>query len=290
MDDPTKTGDLFFRTIAQAPFSVQGIALFKETPLMNLVADAALAEANKYGRPDLGLAHRAGRDARRSRQGQVGRALVRRRLPHLAARPFARRRHGRLSAVSLQRVGRRAARGARASAPATPITPRTPPPTTWCPAALKVEYDTSKPEFDFNCKTSGCTANPKNGRITRLTLASNPVTAPEVFDKVIYDPADPNAQQGWVNGWSFLDYVPVVTSYYIAAYAKANGVNLKIVDGRYDLVQPNDTILKRADGSEVKDVGSARQLPQESRHRAASLYDASTGGFPGACCAAVRYA
>jgi hypothetical protein len=111
-------------------------------------------------------------------------------------------------------------------------------------AGAKVEYDTSRTAFNAMVNP----IDPTNGRITKITLATSHANL-ENYDKVIFDVG----QGGWTNGVGVLDPFVITTSYYIAAYAKVNGVQLKSAADPNMAVTPEGAIIKRQDGSEVKE-------------------------------------
>jgi hypothetical protein len=105
---------------------------------------------------------------------------------------------------------------------------------------IQVVYDTSLPIFD-----SSDPYNYKNGRVTKMTLATDH-THLDVFDKVIFDVNLPGGYVGAIN-----DVYTVTANSYVVQFANQEGVTLKDMNGNPQM--PIDTIMHRSDGTEVKD-------------------------------------
>ena len=122
------------------------------------------------------------------------------------------------------------------------------------PAGMKVEFDLSRPAFD----TSKDALDPRNGRVTRISLASSHAGAVyEAYDQVIYDATHldvsghPDPFFGGT-GAALHPYV-VVANLYVATLSYVGGVKLKDPADGTVFATPAASIIHRADGSEIKD-------------------------------------
>ena len=108
-------------------------------------------------------------------------------------------------------------------------------------SGVRVEYDATRPLVTGISDV----LNPDKGQVMRILLDSDHSDGFEQFDKVIYDRT---------NNIALSSYFSVVTSSYIAQFAKTAGVTLKDDAGNATTV--NDAILTRPDKSEVKQLES----------------------------------
>jgi 5'-nucleotidase len=246
-DDPSKVGDLYFYPIGTTSFTVLGQAIQKDTPLMDLWADAELAATEAAaGDTTVSLVAQGAlrADLNQGKTGVVSFADIFRAVPlgistaadHTIGYPLCRTH---ILAGELKAAFEVAAGYAYTSDDASDFF--------LAGGGIQVEYDTSRPIFDPN----GSTTDPRNGRVTKMTLASDH-SQPDTFDKVIFD-----AAQGGFTSISIADTVTVTGNLYVVQFAYVAGVTLKDENGMLQL--PGDTIIHRADGSEIKDweaVGS----------------------------------
>ena len=99
---------------------------------------------------------------------------------------------------------------------------------------IQVEYDTDRLPYqaaDF--------LNPDNGRVTKMTLASDPAI-PDVFDRVIFD----ISAGGYIGNFS--------SSISVAANLWVTKLLFQSVTG-FNLLRAYEAIVRRADGSEIKE-------------------------------------
>lgn len=107
-------------------------------------------------------------------------------------------------------------------------------------AGVKVEYDASRPP----ALSLDDLIDPDKGQVMRILLDGNHADGFEQCETVIYDRAAAVSTP--------LALYPVVTSSYIAQFASALGVGLKAKDESPLAIE--DAILRRPDGSEIKQV------------------------------------
>jgi 5'-nucleotidase / UDP-sugar diphosphatase len=245
-DDDTVLGDLYYREIAQTTFDVIGLRPSVETNMIDLSTDALLQVANDEVTtgPTL-IAIQAGGAVRAdivegatgvlsfgdlwrafplgvSPDGSVGYPLVR---THIF---LAELKAGFEIGVSLGFIDDSFFLS---------------------PAGVKVEYDTTRPVADLSDITKLLDA--QNGRVTKITLDTNPTDGVEIYDTVIFDLADASPWDTTFGGAGAFTLIPVVTTYYVASFAADYGMTLKDSEGT---PQPIETwILERPDGSSIKD-------------------------------------
>lgn len=284
-DDPAKVGDLFFRQIGKAPFDMNGQKSFVETPVAVLIADADLALADTIAPTDVSVIAsgviRANVD--KGKTGNFSFADVFRILP-LGISPVDGTVGYPMTRFAVFPVELKAALEIMAgyayqsedTATYYLIT-----------GGLKAEYDTNRPAAALDDASKFL--DPMYGRVTRITFASNHAM-PDMFDKVVFNINAGCAPCGWqppVTGVGFgAEKFNVVTSYYIANYAKVNGITLKKPDeapGVITALTPEQAIIKRGDGSEIKEwealAAYVRSFP--SGGTLPMRYDASVAGnFP----------
>jgi hypothetical protein len=107
-------------------------------------------------------------------------------------------------------------------------------------AGVKVEYDASRPPA-LSLEDLG---DPAKGKVVRIRLDGDHADGFEQCEKVIYD------REAGID--DPLALYPVVTSSYIAQFAASVGVGLKAADQSPLAIE--DAILRRPDGSEIKQV------------------------------------
>jgi hypothetical protein len=147
-------------------------------------------------------------------------------------------------------------------------------------SGAKVEFDTSRPEYN----TNGSAIDPANGRITKITFASDHSTLAglDTYDKVVFDVN----QGGFVAPYDATTPITVAANFYIASFASSLGVPLDLPDGTgTPAMSPADLLLKRADGSLVQDWEAlGTYIMNQSQMNGGTLpasYDpAGTPGYP----------
>jgi 5'-nucleotidase len=275
-DNAGMVGDLFFKNMGSTTFAVPGLDLFKETPLEVLVADAELSEAQAWGGADIAVTAsgvlRANID--QGKTGVISFADLFRILP-LGRSP----KDGTVGYPLCRFVIYPAyLKGALELTAGYAYTSEDASTNYLIPAGLRFEFDTSRPMYN----ASSAPLDPHNGRITKIFKANSP-TDPDGPSTQIYECSNLTTScPGFINGvTAFTPGYVVATSYYIASFAKANGVNL------YDpttlqLVGPDDTIIKRGDGSEVKEWEAlGRYIASFPSGALPSKYDGTVNGnFP----------
>jgi 5'-nucleotidase len=237
-DDIATVGDLYFYPIGKTDFSVPGKADQKETPLMDLWADAELAAVEAVAGPtDLSIVGQGAlrADLDKGKTGVISFADIFRAVPlgistanGTLGYPLCRTV---LLGAELKAAFEVAAGYAYTSSDAGDFY--------LTGGGIKVEYDTSRTIFNPKDPT-----NPNNGRVTKMTLASNHAN-PNTFDKVIFD----LSVGGWIGAFS--DLYTVSANLYVVQFAYVAGVKLK--DNMGNPITPEQTIVHRADMSEIKD-------------------------------------
>jgi 5'-nucleotidase / UDP-sugar diphosphatase len=248
-DDTSKVGDLYFYPIGKTSFTVLGKADQKDTPLMDLWADAELLAAEAAtGHTDISLVAQGAlrADLNQGKTGVVSFADVFRAVP-LGSSPNMTIGYPLcktyILAAEVKAAFEVAAGYAYTSSDAGDFY--------LAGGGVKVEYDTSRPQFNT---TTGSATDPNNGRVTKMTIASDHTNLTK-FDKVIFD----LSQGGWVNGVAFSDLYSVTGNLYVVQFAYVAGVTLKDSKG-VPGPMPTDTIVHRADSSEVKDWEAVSQF------------------------------
>jgi 5'-nucleotidase len=271
-DDPATAGDLYFYPLAKLTFDLPGESVRKETPLLLLSADAQLAAAEQYGGATQIALQVSGvirGDLPQGKIGVLGFGDVFRVLP-LGVSTVDGSIGYPLVRVSLPLAAVKAALEASASLSYGSLDLSS---YFIVLAGARYEFDTSRPAFS----TSKSTVDPNNGRVTKITLATDH-TKPDVFDHVAFD----LAQGGYLD--SPLQPIVVVTNEYVAEFAASFGIPLNTPDGGAAYKDPGEAILHRPDLTEVKDYEA---LAAFIRTQAAanggtlpSRYDPAVATFP----------
>jgi 2',3'-cyclic-nucleotide 2'-phosphodiesterase (5'-nucleotidase family) len=272
--NPQMPGDLYFYNLGKTGFDVPGLQLHKETPLLVLSADAMLAACDGLGLGTTDLAIQANgvirADLSQGKTGNVAFGDVFRVLPLGISTADGTIGY---SVTRFAVLGLELKAALEVSAGYSYTTDNAAG-YYLVPAGLKYEYDTSRPIFDTSSPT-----DPTNGRVTKITLASNHAT-PDTFDKVIFDLSQ---SPPFING-AGATYFVVAADLYIAEFASSVGVTLRKPDLSAVNVPVNDVVVHRADGSEVKDYQALGQyIMQQSTANGGTLpsrYDPATGTFP----------
>ncbi len=238
-DDTSKIGDLYFYPIGTTAFTVIGKVPVTDTPLMDLWADAQLAATEAaVGPTDISIVAQGALrgDLNQGKTGTISFADIFRAVPlglspsGTIGYPLCRTNIFAVEAKAAFEVTAGYAYTTSDSADYYLVG-----------GGIKVEYDTSRPIFD-----SSSPSNPNNGRITKMTLASDH-TKPDTFDDPFFD----LSQGGFVSPHNATDLISITADSYVVQFAYVAGVTLKDVNANPQM--PADTIIHRADGSEIKD-------------------------------------
>ncbi len=277
--NPQTPGDLYFYQLGATGFDVIGQTDHKENPLLVLSADSMLDAVDQLaiGTTDVAVQARGviRADLQKGKTGNIAFGDIFRILPlgistkdGTVGYPLC--RFGVLAA-ELKAAMEVSAGASYTSDNASEFFLE--------PSGIKVEYDTSRPMFN----PAGSPIDPGNGRVTKITFAMDHTAAGiDTYPtaNVIWDAS----QGGFVNGITPLTLYTITTSLYIASFANANGIDLKSPDGQMTGLTPEQTIVTRTDGSEVKDFEalSGYILSQSAANsgQLPSRYDASTATFP----------
>lgn len=131
-------------------------------------------------------------------------------------------------------------------------------------AGVKIEYDATRSPVTSVLDLFA----PDKGQVMRILLDTDHKDGLDQFDKVIYDRAQMIDVQGLYS---------VVTSSYVAEFASSVGVTLR--DDMGIPVTINDSILRRQDSSEIKELeGFFGYLIASPGGTLPSLYDATSAG------------
>jgi 5'-nucleotidase/UDP-sugar diphosphatase len=275
-DDPAKVGDLYFYPLADTTFDLDGgMSNRTESPILVLSADGMLAAADQYsgGKTDVAVqvAGVIRGNLPKGKTGKIAFGDVFRVLPlgistgnGTVGYPLTR------ASLLLPELKAALEASASASYSSQDLTGYF-----MVLGGAKYEFDTNRPVFN----TSGNPLDPANGRVTKITFATDH-TKPDVFDHVAFDVAN----GGFID--PPLSFVNVVTNLYVAQFATSFGIKLKKTDGSGDqFASPSDAILKRGDGTEVKDYDAlGAMIRSEAQANGGALparWDAKTAGnFP----------
>lgn len=127
------------------------------------------------------------------------------------------------------------------------------------PAGFRFQYDTARAPFN----PGGDPFDRNNGRVTRIWQLKTAALAAGAydgdanydlkFDASLSTPAAPGLPAGWLDDPTRI--VTAASSLYIATFATFAGVHLKDADSGAPIANndPNATIVKRVDGTEVKE-------------------------------------
>lgn len=132
-------------------------------------------------------------------------------------------------------------------------------------AGMKVEYDASRPPAEKIADLF----NPAKGQVMRISLDTDHSDGFEQFDKLVYERA------AMINDDALV--MSFATSSYVGQFATDAGVTIK--DSMGAPISVSGAILKRADGSEIKQVESFMSLIHATPAGLPSLYDRSSASF-----------
>ncbi len=239
-DDPNVIGDLYWRDLGATSFDVIGRRSFQETNILNLSTDSMLTEAEALAGPTLVGVQASGAvrgDILAGATGVMSFADLYRIFP-LGVNPLDGTIGYPLCRFYLWAVEIKAAFEVAASQGLVSDS------FFLGASGLRVEFDTSRPEFDF-----ANALEPTNGRVTKILVDIDHTDGFDNPTVVLFDlaRADPFASPLG----DIVTLHPVVTTFYVASFAETAGVTLK--DAAGDGVTLESTILERADGTAVKD-------------------------------------
>ncbi len=259
LHDPDHPGDLYFRRLGHTSFDVPGLAI-GETNVANLDTDAMLDSADALaGATQIALQNRGAIRAnlRKGATGVLSLADVFAAVA-LGLDPTDGKPGYPLVRVLLVTAELRAALEMTLQAAMVD------PDYQLLPSGLKLEYDPTRTPFD--------SANPAGpGWITKLSLVDRDGNETALFDASI------TATGGWVSD----PYAArsVVTSYQVASFAASFGIHL-LDPGTGNPITPTNAVLRRADGSSVKDYQSlasyVRSVCAANGGELPSRYDGNT--------------
>jgi 5'-nucleotidase len=262
-DDPTVVGDLYYKAIGTTDFDVIGLRSFQETEVLDLSTDAMLAEAEAEAGPTMLAVQAAGAvraDIKKGKTGKLSFADLFRVFP-LGSSPTDGSLGYPLCRFYLWTVEIRAAFEIAASQGLINDS------VFLSPSGIKVEFDTSRPEFDL-----ATPLDTAKGRVTKITVDTDHSDGVDAPDTVLYDVTLPDPWTTTLGNQFTLH--PVVTSYYVASFAATAGVMLKDEAGNF--VDLDDTIMTRQDGSEVKELEALLQYLVDQGGVMPDRYDEST--------------
>jgi hypothetical protein len=254
------TGTLYNYAVAGLDYEVDNAGRFQETPLLDLVADAQLAAANELQPTQLAVeaagALRVSKletSLRAPFAGKLGFGDVFRAVP-LGASPASGTPGYPLCRFGIWLAEVKAAFEVSAGFAYTGHDDLF-----IVPAGFKFEYDTTRAAFN----PGGDPFDRKNGRVTRIWQLKDAALAAGTYDgDANYDlkfdaslsvPAAPGLPAGWLDNPTRI--VTAASSLYIATFATFAGVHLKdaVTGAPIPGNDPNVTIVKRGDGTEVKE-------------------------------------
>jgi 5'-nucleotidase/UDP-sugar diphosphatase len=276
-DDAGEIGDLYFREMGTTEFDVIGSRASVETNMLNLSTDAMLATAEELAGPTMVAVQASGNvrdDILVGDTGALSYADLYRVFP-LGENPVDGSPGYPLTRFYIWTVELKAAFEVGVSRGYIDDS------LYLAAAGVKVEYDTSREPQDISSTTAAL--DPQNGRVTRILVDVDHSDGVEDYTVALFDIDRTGAEWDSELGGSFA-LIPVVTSLYIASFAGTAGVTLKDEDGiAMELI---DTILRRADDSEVKDYESfisyVRQICADNGGLLPTRYDESSdeGAIP----------
>jgi 5'-nucleotidase / UDP-sugar diphosphatase len=248
------TGSLYNFPLATLDYDVDNAGRFQETELLDLVSDAQLAAANQLAPTQLAVeASGALRVStlEKGKTGKLGFADVFRVVP-LGASPAG------TPGYPLCRFGVFLAE-VKAAFEVTAGFAYSGGHEDFflVPSGFRFEYDTARPAFN----AGGDPLDRNNGRVTKIwQLGAADLAAGNFdgawepkFDASLASSAGGGLPPGWLD--NPLKIVPAAASLFIASFATVAGVVLKDADTGRPIANndPNLTIVKRADGTEVKE-------------------------------------
>ncbi len=241
---PAATGGLYFKSVGGLDYDIDNTAAFKETELLDLIADSELAAAKAWAPTDVAVVAAGAVRVPRLSPGHVNQknqlafadlfSAV-----SLGASPVAGTIGYPLCRFSVYLAEVKAAFEVSAG-----LAYAGHPDFYLVPSGFRFEYDTARAPFDPN----GSGVDPSNGRVTKISQATT--ADPDGPSTVVFD-----ASKG-ANAWSAnpLGLVKVAANLYVASFAAVAGVHLKDDSGRpIPNNDPKSTILHRDDTTEIKD-------------------------------------
>ena len=120
------------------------------------------------------------------------------------------------------------------------------------PSGMRVTYDMTRPAYN----PAGDPLDPTNGRVTKMELLDSHAggnydgTYTTIYDVTHVTNGKPDP---WFGSANALKGYVVITNLYVATLSYIGGVNLKNPANGAIYARPEDSILKRTDGTEIKD-------------------------------------
>jgi 5'-nucleotidase len=283
------TGTLYNYPIARLDYEIDNTGRFQETPLLDLVADAQLAAANEIQPTQLAVeaagalrVSKLEKSVQTPFAGKLGFGDVFRAVP-LGASPSSGTPGYPLCRFGIWLAEVKAAFEVSAGFAYTGHDDLF-----IVPAGFKFEYDTTRAAFN----PGGDPFDRKNCRITRIWQLKPAALAAGAydgdtnydlkFDASLSTPVAPGLPAGWLDNPTRT--ITAASSLYIATFATFAGVHLKDPGTGAPIPgnDPNVTIVKRADGTEVKEweaLGRYVNL-QANGGNLPARYDTKAGSFP----------
>lgn len=241
---PSTPGALYFKSVGGLDYDIDNAGAYKETELLDLVADAELASARALTGADLAVVAAGAvrvpvlARGRVNAQNQLSFADVFSAVS-LGASPAG------TIGYPLCRFSVYLAEVKAAFEVSAGLAYAGHPDFYLVPSGFKFEYDTSRAPFS----PAGSALDPTNGRVTKIYQAST--ADPDGPSTVVFDASKGAAAWG---GNGPLSLVKVAANLYVASFAAVAGVRLKDDSGSPIAGNdPSSTILHRADTTEIKD-------------------------------------
>jgi 5'-nucleotidase len=247
--DGDALGDLYYKELGKTDFNVVGLRSFTETNLLNLSGDAMLATAEEVlAEPTYIAVQGAGSvraDLLKGKTGVLSFADLFRAFP-LGMNPVDGSMGYPLTAFYVYTVEVKGALEVAANQGLLSDS------FFLSGTGVRVEFDTSRPAQDIS--DLGKAFDADNGRVTKILVDVDHTDGYDNPTEALFD-LSRGVDSAWDNdkmGWSNLSLHRVVTSLYVASFAKTAGVTLKDKSGNA-VDSLTDTILRRKDGSDIKD-------------------------------------
>lgn len=248
-DDAQMLGDLYYKELGKTDFNVIGLRSFQETNVLNLSGDAMLAAAEEaLGEPVFIAVQGAGSvraDLFKGKTGALSFADLFRAFP-LGMNPLDGSMGYPLTAFYVFTIEVKGALEVAANQGLLSDS------FFLSGTGVRVEFDTSRPPQDLS--DLGKAFDADNGRVTKILVDVDHSDGTDNPTEALFD-LSRGVDSAWDNdkmGWGQLSLHRVVTSLYVASFAKTAGVTLKDKSGN-SVENLTDTILRRKDGSDIKD-------------------------------------
>jgi 5'-nucleotidase/UDP-sugar diphosphatase len=241
---PAATGGLYFKSVGGLDYVIDNSAAFKETELLDLIADSELAAARAITPSDLSVVAAGAVRVPRLSAGHVNQSGQLSFADVFSAVSLGASPAGTVG-YPLCRFSVYMAEVKAAFEVSAGLAYAGHPDFYLVPSGFKFEYDTSRAPFD----SGGSGIDPTNGRVTKISQATT--DDPDGPSKVVFDASKGVAAWGAAGP---LALVKVAANLYVASFAAVAGVHLKDDSGNpIPNNNPAATILHRGDTTEIKD-------------------------------------